>query len=305
MNTKPPASRVLVTGSAGRIGRAIWIALARAGHAVRGLDATPASTVEHVVDLREHRALAAACNGVDAIVHTAALHAPHVGVRSAADFQAINVYATRALLDAAAAAGVRRIVYTSTTALYGDAATPLGRAGWVDEDTAPAPVTIYHHSKLAAEDLLVDAATQGGPAVRIIRMSRCFPEPAPVMAAYRLHRGVDARDVAAAHVAALEHIGPASRCFVISGDTPLLPGDCDELARDAPAVLARCAPALVAAFAARGWNLPARIDRVYVNHRARAELGWAPRHGWSEVLRQFEAFSSEVLPPSGTAAGDD
>jgi nucleoside-diphosphate-sugar epimerase len=305
MNGNPTPQRILVTGSAGRIGRAIWIALVRAGHTVRGLDATPASTVDHVVDLRDHRALAAACAGIDSIVHTAALHAPHVGVRSDADFQAINVDATRALYDAAAAAGAKRIVYTSTTALYGDAATPHGRAGWIDEDTEPAPVTVYHRSKLAAEALLVDAAMQGGPTVRIIRMSRCFPEPAPVMAVYRLHRGIDARDVAAAHVAALGPAGPAAARFVVSGDTPFLPDDCAELVHDAPAALARRAPELLAAFAARGWPVPARIDRVYVNHRARTDLGWAPRHGWEDVLRQYDDTSSEVLPPQAMTATND
>jgi nucleoside-diphosphate-sugar epimerase len=305
IRTIAAGSRVLVTGSAGRIGRAIWIALVRAGYSVRGLDTTPASTVECITDLRDHRALAAACAGIDAIVHTAALHAPHVGVRSDADFQAINVDATRALCDAAASAGVRRIVYTSTTALYGNAATPEGRAGWVDEDTDPEPVTVYHRSKFAAEALLVDAATQGGPTVRIIRMSRCFPEPAPVMAVYRLHRGIDARDVATAHVAALAHEGPAAARYVVSGDTPFMPEDCIALAHDAAAVLARRAPQLVAACAARAWPLPARIDRVYVNHRARADLGWVPRHGWEDVLRQYDEMSSEVLPPHATAAGND
>ena len=85
--------------------------------------------------------------------------------------------------------------------------------------------------------------------------------------------------------------------YVVSGATPFLPEDAAELAIAAPAVIQRRAPQLVAAFAARGWELPARIDRVYVPTLAMRELGWTPRHGFEEVLRQFDDESAEVLPP--------
>ncbi|HSW03695.1 NAD-dependent epimerase/dehydratase family protein, partial [Aquabacterium sp.] len=193
--------------------------------------------------------------------------------------------------------GVRHIVFTSTTALYG-AAQDADAAAWVTEGTLPQPRTIYHRSKLAAEQLLIDAARQGGPAVTVLRMSRCFPEPAPAMAAYRLHRGVDARDVAQAHALALMRPPDVSRCCIVSGATPFEPGDARALLHDAPALLRQRAPALAEAFAQRGWALPATIDRVYSPARAIAELGWAPRFGFDEVLRQLDEQSSEVLPVS-------
>ncbi len=294
--SSPPTPKVLVTGSSGRVGRAIHIRLA-SRHAVTGLDRSPSSTADWVGDLDTPGLLARALEGVEFVVHTAALHAPHVAHLPESEFRRINVDGTRRLLDAAAAAGVKRIVFTSTTALYGDAATPPGRAGWVDESLVPEPRTIYHRSKLEAEALLREAALGGGPSVRILRMSRCFPEPANVMAIFRLHRGVDARDVATAHEAALSHPGPACASFVVSGATPFVAADCGALWADAPAVLARRAPDLVAAFAARGWPLPARIDRVYDAGAARRELGWVPRYGPDEVLAMRDAESGEVLPP--------
>ncbi|GAP35956.1 UDP-glucose 4-epimerase [Piscinibacter sakaiensis] len=293
---------VLVTGASGRVGRAVWVRLARTGP-VAGLDRAPSSTAQWVGELDDEALLERALAGRQALVHTAALHAPQVGRVPDAEFERINVAATRRLLRCAAAAGVRQVVYTSTTALYGAASTPPGRAGWVDEDTPPAPRDVYHRSKLAAEAVLAEAASAHGLAVTVLRMSRCFPEPASAMAVYRLHRGVDARDVAAAHALALARPGPPGqvRCFVVSGATPFLPEDAPALWQDAAAVLRQRAPDLVAAFAARGWALPARIDRVYDPARARAVLGWAPRHGWDAVLRALDACSSEVLPPAWPA----
>lgn len=294
--------KIVVTGSAGRVGRAIHIRLSRE-HRVSGVDRTPCSTADWVGDLDDAALLARALQGADAVIHTAALHAPHVAHVPAARFRQVNVDGTRRVLDAAAAAGVRRIVFTSTTALYGSAATPEGTAAWVDETLAPQPQTIYHHTKLEAEALLREAADQGGPSVRILRMSRCFPEPVNVMAAFRLHRGIDARDVAEAHAAALRHAGPASATFVISGATPFQREDCAELHRTAPAVLRRRAPELVAAFKQRGWTLPARIDRVYSAQHAMQALDWRPRYGFEEVLVQYDQHVPEILPPGdGTAA---
>lgn len=296
--------RVLVTGSSGRVGRAIFIRLS-ATHDVVGLDRSPSSTATHVGDLGDPALLRRALAGVDAIVHVAALHAPHVPHLPESEFRRVNVDATRRLLDVAPAS-VRRIVFTSTTALYGQAATPTGRAGWVDEALAPEPVTIYHHTKLEAEALLREAARRGGPTLRILRMSRCFPEAANVMAAFRLHRGVDARDVSQAHELALTHAGAVDDLFVISGPTPFLPEDVADLVEDAAKVLHRRSPALVSAFAARGWALPRAIDRVYVAKRAGEMLGWRPRFGFDEVLRQYDAESGEVLrPESGTRPAVD
>lgn len=295
--------RVLLTGSSGRVGRAVHHALIDRGHAVLGFDRVPAPSTDFVADLGDDAALRSALKSADAVVHTAALHAPHVGQRPDAEFEAVNVEATRRLLTHCAEFGIGAFVYTSTTALYGHAATPAAAAGWVTEATPPQPRTVYHRSKLAAEALLRDAAGAGQLRVTVLRMSRCFPEPAPLMAAYRLHRGVDARDVASAHARALVPCAPgapAYRCFVISGPTPFHAEDAAALKHDAASVIARRAPELARAFAARGWALPQSIDRVYSSQAAQHELGWQPRFGPDEVLRQLDARSAEVLPaPDG------
>lgn len=300
--------KVLLTGSSGRIGRAIRAELVASGHRVIGLDRVPAAGTELVVDLGDAAALAAACAPVldahTAIVHCAALHAPHVGQWPDAEFQRINVDATRTLATLAMQHGVRHLVFTSTTALYGASTghtVPGGVAAWIDESTLPQPATIYHRSKLAAEQCLKDASTSAGAGalgITVLRMSRCFPEPAPAMAVYRLQRGVDARDVARAHALALQR-GPVAGepPLIVSGHSPFLRSDAAALWRDAPAVLRERAPALVATFAQRGWPLPQRIDRVYCAERAQAALNWRPQFGPDEVLRQLDSGEPEVLPP--------
>ena len=287
--------KVLLTGSSGRIGRALHARLALE-HEVIGLDRVPAPTTQVVADLGDAQALRRALRGVVAVVHSAALHAPQVGRFADSEFQRINVDASLQLARLAAEAGTTRLVFTSTTALYGAAALANGAAAWIDEQTQPAPQSIYHLSKLAAEAALAQQARQSGMVLTLLRMSRCFPEPAPLMAAYRLHRGIDARDVAEAHVLALQWAQPGCRLFVISGSTPFQRNDAAALLRDAPAVLRQRAPAIVQAFDQRGWPLPPSIDRVYDPALAMQMLGWQPRHGFESVLLQADAGSAEVLP---------
>jgi UDP-glucose 4-epimerase len=272
-------------------------------HEVAGFDRSPSSTVEYTGDIGDVDLLREALQGVDAVVHTAALHAPQVGFLSDAEFKRINVDATRGLAEMAIEAGVSQIVFTSTTALYGSASRNPQAAVWVDEQLKPQPKTIYHSSKLAAERLLETVANENEIAVTVLRMSRCFPEPAPLMAAYRLHRGIDARDVADAHALALQKKLPGFQKFVISGATPFRPGDTEELKSDAAPVLARRAPELVEAFEQRRWRLPETIDRIYSPALAMERLSWQPKYGFMEVIKMLDESSSEVLPPRRYLAG--
>ncbi|WP_271025162.1 NAD(P)-dependent oxidoreductase [Rhizobium sp. RCAM05973] len=291
--------RIILTGSSGRLGRAIFNALARDNETL-GIDRSPFSTTHLVGDFADTSFLRDALAGADAIIHSAALHAPHVGNVSDDKFRRVNVEGTRLLCEAALAAGVKRLVFTSTTALYGHAVVP-GHCIWIDETTEPLPRSIYHRTKLAAEKILENMA---GPdlQVRILRMSRSFPEPGNVMAAYRLHRGVDIRDVADAHAAALTNGGDHFQRHIVSAGTLFEREDCEDLAIDAASVIRLRAPALAAEFERRQWPLPRTIDRIYASTSAGTVLGWHSRFGYGEVLAQLDRGSLEVLPPFSSSS---
>lgn len=277
--------KILVTGSSGRVGGAIAARLSLR-HAVTGVDLKAGPLTTELADIENTARLAELLAGVDAVVHTASLHVPDLAARSAADFRAINVDATRRLLAAAGESGVGRFVYTSTTSLYGDAMLPDAcEAVWVTESLAPRPRDIYDETKLAAEEACAEAARAGLPAVAL-RMSRCFPEDPRLVAIYRLYRGVDAEDVAQAHELALAPGRSGFAVFNISAPTPFAQADCRRLFHDAAAVLLERHPWAAAEFARRGWQLPRSIDRVYVVNRAIEELGYRPQHDFAALFPQ-------------------
>lgn len=288
--------RILVTGSAGRVGRAIYVKLMQK-HDVVGIDLTPCSTADFIGDIQDTALIEHAVKNVDVIIHTAALHAPHVGLVPDATFQSVNVEATEKLAITGLKAGVKHFVFTSTTALYGYASTPEGVAGWIDEQVTPQPKSIYHKSKLAAEAKLKDIANLFQLPVTVLQMSRCFPEPADLMAVYRMNRGIDVRDVAEAHLRAVEKRLSGFNRFIISGATPFTRTDCQNLYRDAGAVIREKCPEIAIAFEQRNWPLPASLDRVYDSSCAQAKLDWRPKYGFESVLQMLDEEIAEVLPP--------
>ena len=284
--------KVIFTGSSGRIGRAIHWALSK-DFWVQGIDISPSSATTRIVDIRNYEQLLRNFEGIDTVFHSAALHAPHVGIVSEKEFYDINVNATEKICKAALENGVSQIVFTSTTALYGWANSGNGSAVWIDENTVPQPKTIYHKTKLEAEDLLKVYSTKGLK-ISVIRMSRCFPEPAQIMAVYRLHRGVDYRDVAEAHILAARI--NKDRNFEV--ETPFLKSNCQMLFENPEWVIRERLPILAIEFDKRGWRFPSSIDRVYDSSFARNKLDWKPNRGAISVIEQFDDRDFEILPPT-------
>jgi nucleoside-diphosphate-sugar epimerase len=281
--------RALVTGSSGQLGAEVARQLASTDTVI-GLDVWPGEWTTTVGDITNAGLIADLMRGVDVVIHIASLHAPHVGQRSMQEFIDTNITGTLRLLEAASTAGVRRFIYTSTTSVYGEALVPDGReAVWVTEDLMPRPRDIYDITKLAAEELCrLFTRDHGLPAI-CLRVSRFFEQSSDLMAAYRLYRGADVRDIAAAHLLAARNEDIAFDIFTISARSPFQREDTAELLADAPAVILRYYPDAEEVFRAQGWALSASIDRVYVTEKAERLLGYAPQHNFAELLDELRA----------------
>ena len=217
-------SRVLVTGGAGYLGTVLVDHLLARGDAVRVLDLNrpsghpPEAPLEVVAgDIRDADLVRAACEGVDAVVHSVA------SVPLAKDrhlFHAVNVLGTAELLRAARDAHVSKVVHVSSSAIFG-----IPERNPVTEDTPPRPLEAYGQAKTEAEAVCREAVA-GGLDVSIIRprtvlghgrlgivgvLFEFVAEGAPV---YVLDGGanryqfVHADDLAAACLAALDRPGP-------------------------------------------------------------------------------------------------
>ena len=289
--------KVAITGSSGRIGSALYWQLSQK-YQVKGIDISASSSTNTISDIRDYESLLRVFEGTDTVFHAAALHAPHVDLFSEKDFYAINVEATEKICKAAVECGVSQVIFTSTTALYGYANEERGKAVWIDEQTVPKPKTIYHKTKLEAESVVRDYSGDN-LSISVIRMSRCFPEPAQLMAVYRLHRGIDYRDVASAHILAGQLQEKQNfDIYIVSGTTPFLKSDCVQLYEDPESVIRERHPQLAHAIKLRGWKFPESIDRVYDSGYCQKTLGWRPEKGPLDVLKQFDDKDFEILPPS-------
>ncbi|MEM8622073.1 MAG: NAD(P)-dependent oxidoreductase [Pseudomonadota bacterium] len=294
--------KVLVTGSAGHLGEGLMRLLPAHGFEAVGLDLQRSPFTQRVGSITDRDLVRRSLQGVAAVLHTATLHKPHVVTHSKQDFIDTNITGTLTLLEEAVAAGVERFVFTSTTSAFGAALRPSRNApaAWIDENVVPIPKNIYGVTKTAAEDLCDLIAARHGMACIALRTSRFFPEAddsAEVRDAFAdenakanefLFRRIDLEDAAMAHIAALK-AAPRERFrrYVISATSPFTEDDREMLRSDPAQVVARHAPGFEDIYADRGYRMFPDIGRVYVNTRAREELGWRPRYDFATVLEQL------------------
>src|SRR5215470_12084215 len=294
--------RILVTGSAGHLGEALVRTLRNTSHEVIGADILSSDFTDITGSIIDRDFVKQSIKGVDAVLHAATLHKPHVGTHSRQSFVDTNITGTLNLLEEAVAAGLRAFVFTSTTSAFGRALTPPAGApaAWITEEVTPVPRNIYGVTKTAAEDMCEQFHRDDGLPCLILRTSRFFPEEddrketrdayadGNVKANEFLYRRVDLEDVVNAHLLA---VGKAPQIgfgrYIISATTPFTREDLTDLRANAPAVLKREFPEYEEEYERRGWRMFPGIDRVYVNDRARNELGWRPKYDFRYVLERL------------------
>jgi nucleoside-diphosphate-sugar epimerase len=305
-------TRSLVTGGSGYFGSLLVARLLEQGHEVRVLDLNDAadrpSDVEFLAgDIRDPRAVGLAVAGVDRVFHNVAQ------VPLAKDLhllRSVNVDGTRILLEAARAAGVDKVVHTSSSAVFG-----VPDVNPVLPSTVPKPEEAYGHAKLAAEWACLDAAREGLD-VSIVRPRTILghgrlgifgilfdwiadgADPIVLGDGTNRYQFVHAEDLADGCIAASTSPGPG--VFNIGTDRfGTMFDTLDALCRHAgtgaevrrvPAGLAGAAMQVTARlgltpFAPYHWLMYSKSMWFDLDH-ARARLGWAPRWSTDDMFAQ-------------------
>lgn len=169
----------LVTGATGTLGPELVRLLKSAGFPVRAIarhrpatDTLPSGVEFLTGDICNGEFVQKALEGVKFVFHLAAkLHIPNPNAELFAEYRRINTEGTRRLAEASVTAGVKRVVYFSTIAVYGST-----KRNFVDEDTPPHPLTIYGETKLAGEEAIMAAKdpNSGNPLGVVLRLAATY-----------------------------------------------------------------------------------------------------------------------------------
>ena len=150
-------SIVLITGGAGFIGSNIVGVLVKDGYSVKILDNFSSGTKENThsikgeietidADITDKDTVKKVMSGVDYVLHQAALPSVPRSIKDPVTTNAVNVDGTLNILNAARNSGVKRVVFASSSSVYGDNEAPLK-----SELLKPSPISPYGVSKLAGE----------------------------------------------------------------------------------------------------------------------------------------------------------
>jgi UDP-glucose 4-epimerase len=325
------AKTILVTGGTGAVGPRVVEALVAEGYAVRilALDAPKPGELPAGVELRvgsviDPDIVREAVQGCEGVIHMAALlHIVNPEPALRARYEAVNVGGTRTVLEAAQTAGVQRVVFFSTIAVYGYGQRG-GQTEILTETSVCQPDTFYGETKLAAEKLVLGARRADGvPLGTILRMGAIYG--AGIKGNYRKlalalakHRFIPVgrgenrrslvydRDVAAATVLALRAPQAAGQVYNVTDNCfhtldEIIRAICEALGRRPPCVRI---PLSMARLAASSADLLLRlvgkrpvmraavdkyVEEVMVSgEKIRRELGFVPkyslREGWRECV---------------------
>ncbi len=284
--------RVLVTGAGGNLGTVLTPMLADAGHEPVLLDVRPLDTPYESIegDVRKPEDVHAATRGTEIVVHLAGILGIHAVTTR--DFYDINLTGTFNVWEAAAEAGVRGVVFSSTMSVYKPHDRPLREDAVTEvrEDTPASPQYLYGYTKAAGEEMCrLFGRTHGIPSVAL-RYGMFSPEPSFPYGIRLLYGGVDVHDVARAVLASVEVLAAGSITYDVFNVESLVPFSHDDepaLLRDPLPVLDRYYTGAADLLRERGVERLAPIREYYPVDHAADVLGFNPECNFGEWLAEL------------------
>jgi UDP-glucose 4-epimerase len=326
-------SRVLVTGATGALGPRVVEALYQSGYSVRvlaldppGPEALGPSIDFRIGDINNSKDMHSAVKGVHYVLHMAAiLHIMNPTRDQIPIYKLVNVDGTRNVVETALEADVKRLIFFSTIAVYGDSASSV-----LNEDSPPRPDTLYAQSKRQAEQIVLGACLPDGrPFGTVLRLAAVYGSR--VKGNYRslvqalakkrfipLGLGTNRRtliydkDVGNAVLALLANPNTAGKIFnVTDGEihslSDIIQAICDALGRRAPQIHLPISPLCTGAeivdqgakvLGLRVRGLRGALDKYTEDmavdgRRIQDETGFRPKYdllsGWKETIEEMRA----------------
>ena len=299
--------RILITGAAGTLGRAVTPRLEAAGHGVLGLDVErPAGAAWTVGDIRDADVVDGAMAGIDLVVHAAAWHGIHLANHPPSDFFELNVRGTFNVWEAARRRGVRGVVFCSTMGVYGRSRVPQTdrSVARVREDLPLLPTDVYGWTKQAGEELFRFDSGSGKLPTVALRLGMFVPEPPFRYGIRLLYGGVHEEDVAEAALLALDALGDGRiRDHValnVEAPLPFAEDDAADLRQDPLRAIERHFPGSTELLRERGVRSLKPITEIFEVDRLERVLGFRPRHDfgeWLDLVRRDPSLRADADPP--------
>jgi nucleoside-diphosphate-sugar epimerase len=327
---------VLVTGATGAVGPRVVRALCDSGCRVRTLSIDtpdprlfPDGVQVLTGDITDPLAVKSAMEGVETVIHLAALlHMINPVPSLKEKYKQVNVRGTATVVEAAIQAGLKRILFFSTIAVYANSNGKI-----ITEDSPTHPETFYAQTKLAAERIVLEAkATDGRPIGTVLRLGAVYGSR--IKGNYQrlvqsLARGrfipigdgcnrrtlIYDEDVAQASVLATQHPSAAGRIFNLSDGqfhrmTEIVATICKALGRKPPGMLLPVGPVRFVARMVEGVahliglrppiarsTIDKYVEDVAVDStRIQKELGFQPKYdllaGWKKTVQEMRQMGN-------------
>jgi len=295
--------KVLITGAGGNLGRVLAPTLAANNHEPVLMDYRPIETPYPFIqgDVTKKADVLEAVQGMDAIIHAAALHGIHLAKHSRDEYWNLNVSGTYLIYEAARENGVKKVLLCSTMGVYG-----AGIAGsensfaTVTEDLPLLPRDIYGQSKKICEDLAAFYSRNHDVQTIGYRLGMFVPENFIRYGFRLLKGGVDDRDVAQAFLLGIANDSIDFDAFNIMAKVPFSKDEFLAWRQEPKALLEKHFPGLSKLVEARGESLDELTKMWGYTYwsvdKAKQKLGYEPKNNFPQFYEALKQNNESHYP---------